>query len=102
LKLVLRSQRIREVPFASQVPVLGKMIVAIRSLWNSMATKWYVRPMIHQQNVFNEQVANYLGLLSRDLELLSRDVAENIRELTTLAEHSARPEKPDEPSQRGD
>ena len=102
LKLVLRSQRIREVPFASQVPVLGKMIVAIRSLWNSMATKWYVRPMILQQNVFNEQVANYLGLLSRDLELLSRDVAENIREMTTLAEHSASPENPYEPSQHCD
>ncbi len=82
LELVLHSQTIQEHPFTSQVPVVGKMIVAVRSLWNSVATKWYVRPMLQQQNVFNAQVANYLSLLSLD-------VAENIRELTDLAERIA-------------
>jgi GT2 family glycosyltransferase len=82
LELLVRNQTIHEVPFTSQVPVLGKLIVAVRSLWNSVATKWYVRPMIQQQNIFNAQVANYLGLLSRD-------VAQNINELTDQAERMA-------------
>jgi hypothetical protein len=91
----VRNQTIHEVAFTSQVPVLGKLIVAIRSLWNSVATKWYVRPMIQQQNVFNAQVANYL-------RLLSRDAAESMRELTILAEHLARHVKPHEPNKPHD
>jgi GT2 family glycosyltransferase len=75
-------QMLQEQPFTSQVPVLGGLIVAIRNLWNSVAAKWYVRPLIQQQSSFNAQVVRYL-------EGQSRDVAENIRELTALAEHLA-------------
>jgi GT2 family glycosyltransferase len=82
LALVPHRQTVHEVPFTSQVPVLGKLLVAIRNLWNSVAAKWYVRPMIQQQNTFNAQVTNYLFLLSLD-------VAENHLKLTNLAERMA-------------
>jgi GT2 family glycosyltransferase len=121
------AQTIQERPFTSNVPVLGRLIVAIRSLWNSVSTKWYVRPLIQQQIVFNAQVVGYLrvlqeqatnleqhgemiGWLSRRADQLEewsakqefflsgqvRDVAENIRELTALAERAACTEKPEE------
>ena len=75
-------QTVHELPFSSQVPVLGRLIVAFRSLWNSMAAKWYVRPLLQQQNAFNAQVV-------KRLQAQSRDVAENVRELTSLAQQVA-------------
>jgi GT2 family glycosyltransferase len=60
-------QALQEQPFRSQVPVLGRLIVAFRSLWNSVAAKWHVRPIIQQQSAFNDLVATYLEELSRDL-----------------------------------
>jgi hypothetical protein len=89
------------------------LIVTFRNLWNSVAAKWYVRPMIHQQNLFNAQVVGYLQALQdqmteqehslaaheqhfaeqerylaeqrQRLQGQFRDVAENVRELTALA-----------------
>jgi hypothetical protein len=127
-------QTIRERPFVSQLPVLGGLIVTIRELWNSIATKWYVRPIIQQQTDFNTRVVSHLHIVQDQLDrmaelgqtaeqqgamiawlsrradqleewsagqeqLLSgqvRDLAENIRELTALAEQIARAENPAE------
>ncbi len=47
---------VEERPFRSQIPLLGPLIVWFRTLWNSVATKWYVRPLIEQQNRFNHQL----------------------------------------------
>jgi GT2 family glycosyltransferase len=82
LQKLRQSMTLREQPFSSEVPVLGTLIVAVRTLWNSVATKWYVRPLVHQQSVFNTEVVSYLQGQSLDL-------AENIRELTTIAERLA-------------
>lgn len=54
---------IREQPFTSQMPVLAPLIVAFRRLWNSVATKWYVRPMMAQQVQFNGAVVRALSRL---------------------------------------
>ena len=96
------DQTIREVPFTSNVPLLGRLIVTFRTLWNSVATKWYVRPMAQQQSVFNAQVVSYLQAQEQLLQGQFRDVAENIRELTALAEHLARLEGSDAPDKPRD
>lgn len=44
---------VRETTFQSQAPVIAGLIVAVRNLWNWMSTKWYVLPMLQQQNGFN-------------------------------------------------
>lgn len=44
-------------PFTSDAPVLGQVIVWIRTAWNWMSTKWYVLPLVQQQNAFNASVA---------------------------------------------
>jgi len=51
---------IRETPFTSRVPILGRWIVAFRNLWNSVATQWYVRPLLAQQVQFNGAVVRAL------------------------------------------
>lgn len=44
---------IREQPFHSDVPILGRWIAAFRQRWNSISTEWYVRPMMRQQSAVN-------------------------------------------------
>jgi hypothetical protein len=54
---------IQERPLTSQVPIVGRWISAFRRLWNSVATKWYVRPMVAQQVQFNGAVVRALKQL---------------------------------------
>jgi hypothetical protein len=56
-------QILREQPFVSDLPLLGQLIVWVRSAWNWMSTKWYVIPLIQQQNNFNTLVAQAWGEL---------------------------------------
>jgi len=51
---------IEEQPFTSRVPVVGRAIVLIRRLWNSVSTRWFVLPMVMRQNEFNEAVVRAL------------------------------------------
>lgn len=53
LPLLREKQQIQEQPFSSGVPVVGPLIARLRAAWNSVSTKWYVRPLLQQQNEFN-------------------------------------------------
>lgn len=52
---------LREQPFQSNVPVVGSLIAWFRSAWNSVSTKWYVRPMLAQQSEYNRRVIDLLS-----------------------------------------
>jgi GT2 family glycosyltransferase len=54
---------VKEQPFRSQLPVLGRWVAGFRNAWNSISTKWYVRPLLSQQVKFNAAVLR----LVRDL-----------------------------------
>jgi GT2 family glycosyltransferase len=60
---LMKLWEVREQPFTSRVPVVGSLISAFRELWNSVATKWYVRPMLAQQVQFNGAVVRALSRL---------------------------------------
>lgn len=47
---------VREVPFTSHSAIIGPVIVAVRTFWNWMSTKWYVRSILQQQIGFNALV----------------------------------------------
>jgi vacuolar-type H+-ATPase subunit I/STV1 len=88
------KQTIREQPFRSNKPIIGPLIAWFRTMWNSVATRWYVLPLVQQQNEFNALVVAYvrdtleevdqrleemdqrLIDLDRDQTLLTRSVAE--------------------------
>ncbi len=61
---------VREGPFTSPVPLVGRWIAAFREAWNSVATKWYVRPMLAQQVQFNGAVVRSLLRLASRLDEL--------------------------------
>ncbi len=78
--------QLTERPFTSTVPIIGPLIVRFRSLWNSMATKWYARPLIEQQNEFNTLLVQRIG----DLEgLVLPQIIEQDREQTRLVRETA-------------
>ena len=73
---------VEERPFTSHTPLIGPLIIRFRSAWNSVAAKWYVRPLLEQQNKFNQQTASIIEeqtrwQLTQDQEnaALTREVA---------------------------
>ena len=88
--------RLREHTFTSELPLVGGLIARFRSLWNGVATRWYVQPLIEQQSEFNALTLDALRQLSaRQQELgalyqeLSVRLAEEDRDQTELARRVA-------------
>ncbi len=78
---------LEERPFTSSVPVVGGLIVAVRNVWNSVAAKWYVRPLLEQQNQYNRLFAELIDHFNRQLVDDAREnseISHDIAELTTL------------------
>lgn len=65
------KSQVLEVPFHSELPIAGRLISRFREAWNNVAAKWYVRPMLAQQNEFNRLVVQYLQDL--DARLITQD-----------------------------
>lgn len=61
------TSTLQETIFRSHLPVIGPLIAWFRSAWNSVSTKWYVRPLIAQQSEFNVLVVNQLRGMAEQL-----------------------------------
>jgi len=60
-------QTLPEHVFSSPVPLFGPLIARFRDLWNSIATKWYVSPLIRQQSEFNRLAVDRFEVQTVDL-----------------------------------
>lgn len=89
LEVLREKARVEERPFTSQTPLIGPLIVWVRSLWNSVATKWYVRPMLAQQNQFNRQVIDVLTEQSAQRDALAHALTAGDRDQTRLVRETA-------------
>ncbi len=57
----LESRKVlKEHRFASTTPIVGPLVAGFRRLWNSVATRWYILPVIQQQSEFNTAVVESL------------------------------------------
>lgn len=78
----------RQVPkepvFHSNVPVIGGLIAGFRETWNSVSTKWYVRPILQQQVSFNQLAAAILTDLSSQAGANARDISRLAGELIEM------------------
>lgn len=77
---------VSEVPFRSNAPVVGPLIVAIRSAWNWMSTKWYVRPLIHQLVSFNAVVVRAFSESVATQQKMADELHQQQAELKALRE----------------
>jgi len=82
---------VREQPFTSQVPVFGPLIVWARTWWNWMSTKWYVLPLVQQQNEFNRATVQNLREILGTVESLSRSVRQSQLRLARLETTNSSP-----------
>lgn len=82
-------------PFTSRAPIIGGLIVWFRNAWNSISTRWYLAPILQQQNEINLMLIDELRALRRDMveqqarwpiveEISDRLIATD-RDATTLA-----------------
>lgn len=78
--------KLTERPFESNIPIFGPLIVRFRSLWNGVAAKWFVRPLIQQQTEFNMLTVQWMD----DFESqIYKQVIDQDREQTHLMHETA-------------
>jgi uncharacterized coiled-coil protein SlyX len=80
-----RQWELKERPFSSTVPLVGPIIVGIRNAWNSVAAKWYIRPIVEQQNDFNRLFAELIDHFNSQLVEEDKDIAEMNHQLAELS-----------------
>ncbi|WP_420629578.1 hypothetical protein [Candidatus Leptofilum sp.] len=73
---LMAQEPLQERPFASNVPLLGPLIVAFRNAWNWMSTKWYVLPIIQQQAEINRKLLLTVNELAQRQELDAQRIAQ--------------------------
>jgi GT2 family glycosyltransferase len=76
---------VEEQPFRSRFPILGRLIAGFRERWANVATRWYVRPMLAQQNQFNQELAVRLQEQLARLHAQEQAQAEQMEELAGLS-----------------
>ncbi len=93
---------LREYEFASAAPGVGGLVARFRNAWNSVATKWQVRPLLAQQSAFNAALVEWLARRQmgqgaageRDLDAerigLDRTATALNRDVATVAARAAR------------
>ncbi len=66
--------QVRERPFVSQAPIAGPLIARFREAWNSVSTKWYVRPIVEQQNEINRRLVAEIQRQQAEIEWLRQEL----------------------------
>ncbi len=93
LAILTASQIVHEPVFQSSAPVIGRLIVVVRRAWNWMSTKWYVRPIVAQQNRINQQSVSAISTLARQQEIYAQRLSELQARVTELEQQLARQER---------
>lgn len=86
---LLEAGQLEEQPFKSDVPFIGSLLAGFRSAWNGVATKWYARPLIQQQTLFNTAVARRLSSLDDSIDSLEERLIDLDREQTEQRRQAA-------------
>jgi len=95
LAILTASQTVHEPAFESSAPVIGRVIVMTRRAWNWMSTKWYVRPIVAQQNRINRQATSVMSALAQQHELDEQRISDLQTRVTELEQRLARLERAD-------
>lgn len=93
LAILTASQTVHEPAFQSSAPVIGPLIVAVRRAWNWMSTKWYVRPIVAQQNRINQQSVSVISAVARQQEIYEQRLSELQARVAELEQQLARQDR---------
>jgi hypothetical protein len=73
--------QVQERPFQSNIPLVARL----RTAWNNISTKWYVRSIVQQQNEFNRLTAVHLEEVAGRFEELNGRLITQDQDQSTLA-----------------
>lgn len=81
------AQTVTEQPFRSDTPLIGPHLARARDAFNSISTRWYVRPLLEQQNRFNAATITALRTLEESVANFDpARLAASLREVVTAAD----------------
>jgi len=83
----ITKARVEERPFTSHTPIIGPLIVRFRTLWNNISTRWYMLPILTQQNAYNQLVAERLSDIDNRLITLDREHTQLVHDIAELNIH---------------
>jgi GT2 family glycosyltransferase len=75
--------------FVSDAPLIGPLIVRLRTLWHDVAARWAIRTLSDQQQAINLQMAQTLREIKEALDSIERTAIENDRAITQLGRRVA-------------
>ncbi len=78
---------VQERPFTSHAPLVGVVLVWLRTQWLNVAARWYIRPLIHQQNRLNCQLVDQMESLDRWLLHQDKTLVVQQRKTAVLTTH---------------
>ncbi len=84
---LLKKSQVSERLFASNTPIIGPLLVRFREAWNNVATKWYVRSLLQQQNSFNQLVVSQLHEHDEWFILQDREQTDLANDLAQMSTH---------------
>ncbi|RMG95926.1 MAG: hypothetical protein D6706_11145 [Chloroflexi bacterium] len=91
LNKLLEMVIVQERPFTSSIPLIGGLIVRFRTAWNNIATRWYMLPILEQQNRVNQLLARSLQdidarLIAQDREqsMAAQDLAQIVTQIKQM------------------
>jgi hypothetical protein len=88
-KLALAELRgaefVREPQAVSPRPVVGRGLVLLRKVGFHLFVKWWVRPVLQQQNIFNQAASRLLDELARERARDAERAARLVRRVDELA-----------------
>ena len=91
LATLVAHQTLTEVPFSSRIPLIGDLVTWLRTQWNNVATRWYVLPLVQQQNEINTLwlaiFKKQTDKLQQQLAALEQDQVEVIQQVAELEYH---------------
>jgi hypothetical protein len=83
------SWQVVEKPFVSTAPFIGPILVWLRTTWNNVATKWYVRAILQQQNEFNRLAVRHQEYLQERFWEMDRRLIDQDRDQSVLSHNLA-------------
>ena len=75
---------VKERPFTSKLPMIGKIIARLRTIWGNIAMRQYVRSLMKQQNEFNQLLTTYFERHQAQLGQQDKRGMERIQDFTAL------------------
>ncbi len=75
---------VAERTFISRLPVVGKAVAWLRTMWGNIAMRHYVRSLVQQQNEFNQLITTYFKQHQAKLAQHDTNKIEMIQALITL------------------